>query len=151
MSNRWCEMVEKFRTVFEKPCNHFEDSDEMELIRLRMGLIQEESGETTDALHELYKVHHALSTAQNDAKYFSECRKERKEARIAVLDGICDSIFVLIGTAQALGMDIEKAMEAVFWSNMTKLGEDGKPIYRLSDGKVLKGPNFAPPDLEDFV
>lgn len=139
MSNRWCEMVEKFRKTFDKPVSEL-TVDQLALIRLRANLISEEFKETDDALCALYLAR----GVENEG--ISE-----HAARVAVLDGICDSIFVLIGTAQALGMDIEKAMEAVFWSNMTKLGEDGKPIYRLSDGKVLKGPNFAPPDLEDFV
>jgi predicted HAD superfamily Cof-like phosphohydrolase len=46
--------------------------------------------------------------------------------------------------------DIEQALRRVHASNMSKLGEDGKPIYR-EDGKVLKGPNYQPPDLSDLV
>jgi hypothetical protein len=46
--------------------------------------------------------------------------------------------------------DLEQALRRVHQSNMSKLGEDGKPIYR-EDGKVLKGPNYQPPDLSDLV
>ena len=46
--------------------------------------------------------------------------------------------------------DLEQALRRVHRSNMSKLGEDGKPIYR-EDGKVLKGPNYQPPDLTDLV
>ena len=46
--------------------------------------------------------------------------------------------------------DLEQALRRVHKSNMSKLGEDGKPIYR-KDGKVLKGPNYQPPDLSDLV
>ena len=138
MSNRWCEMVEKFRKAFEKPVSNLL-TDQEKLIVLRAKLIREEYEETDNALYALF------SSLGEEENVISE-----HYARVAVLDGICDLIFVLIGTAQVLGMDLERAMEQVYWSNMSKLGEDGKPIYR-EDGKVLKGPNFAPPDLEDFV
>ena len=46
--------------------------------------------------------------------------------------------------------DLEQALRRVHKSNMSKLGADGKPIYR-KDGKVLKGPNYQPPDLSDLV
>jgi predicted HAD superfamily Cof-like phosphohydrolase len=46
--------------------------------------------------------------------------------------------------------DLEQALRRVHQSNMSKLGPDGKPIYR-EDGKVLKGPNYQPPDLSDLV
>ena len=49
-----------------------------------------------------------------------------------------------------MNWDIEQALRRVHKSNMSKLGEDGKPIYR-EDGKVLKGPNYQPPDLSDLV
>jgi len=46
--------------------------------------------------------------------------------------------------------DLDEAMRRVHESNMSKLGEDGKPIYR-ADGKVLKGPNYKPPYLNDLI
>ena len=46
--------------------------------------------------------------------------------------------------------DLDEAMRRVHKSNMSKLGEDGKPIYR-ADGKVLKGPNYQPPYLNDLI
>ncbi len=49
-----------------------------------------------------------------------------------------------------MGWDLDKAMDLVHESNMSKLDEDGNPIYR-EDGKVLKGPNYKPPNLEDLV
>lgn len=138
MSNRWCEMVEKFRKAFEKPVSNLL-TDQEKLIVLRAKLIREEYEETDNALYALFS---SLGEEENGLS--------ERAARVAVLDGICDSIFVLIGTAQALGMDLERAMEQVFWSNMSKLGEDGKPIYR-EDGKVLKGPHFTPPHLDNLV
>lgn len=67
-----------------------------------------------------------------------------------ILDAICDSIYVLIGLALKMGMNLDGAFREVHRSNMSKLGEDGKPIKR-DDGKVLKGPNFTPPDLNPFI
>ena len=49
-----------------------------------------------------------------------------------------------------MGWDLDEALDRVHESNMTKLGEDGKPIRR-EDGKVLKGPNYKAPDLTDLV
>lgn len=65
-------------------------------------------------------------------------------------DAIIDSLYTLIGLGLGLGIDLEGAFAEVQRSNMTKLGADGKPIYR-KDGKVLKGPNFTPPDLNPFL
>lgn len=67
-----------------------------------------------------------------------------------ILDAICDSIYVLIGLALKMGFDLDGAFREVHRSNMSKLGEDGKPIKR-EDGKILKGPNFTPPNLEPYI
>lgn len=61
----------------------------------------------------------------------------------------CDVIYVLIGHWQQQGVDIEQALREVHRSNMSKLGEDGKPIKR-EDGKIMKGPNYRPPDFESM-
>ena len=52
--------------------------------------------------------------------------------------------------AHSFGIDIEECFREVHQSNMSKLGEDGKPIYR-EDGKVIKGPNYKPPNLKQYV
>ena len=52
--------------------------------------------------------------------------------------------------AAAFNLDLDEAMNRIFESNMSKLDEDGKPIYR-DDGKVLKGPNYKAPSLSDLV
>ncbi|OUO94782.1 DUF3310 domain-containing protein [Cloacibacillus sp. An23] len=72
------------------------------------------------------------------------------DAKVAILDAICDSIYVLIGLALKMGFNLDAAFREVHRSNMSKLGEDGKPIKR-DDGKVLKGPNFTPPNLEPYI
>ena len=67
-----------------------------------------------------------------------------------ILKELVDTIYVLIGTAVEFGWDIDEALRRVHKSNLSKLGEDGKPIFR-EDGKVLKGPNYREPNLEDLV
>jgi len=62
---------------------------------------------------------------------------------------LADLLYVTIGTAVTFGLPLEEVFNEVHKSNMSKLGEDGKPIYR-EDGKVLKGPNYKEPDLEKF-
>lgn len=67
-----------------------------------------------------------------------------------MLKEMADLQYVLSGMAVAFDLPLQVAFVRVHKSNMSKLGEDGKPIYR-DDGKVLKGPNYVPVDLEDLV
>ena len=71
---------------------------------------------------------------------------------VEVTDALADQLYILLGTMVAHGMQdiIEDVFDEVHRSNMSKLGVDGKPIYR-EDGKVLKGPNFTPPNIEQFL
>ena len=66
------------------------------------------------------------------------------------LKELCDLVYVCYQYAENMGWELDKAMTRVHKSNMSKLGEDGKPIYR-EDGKVLKGPNYKEPTLLDLV
>jgi predicted HAD superfamily Cof-like phosphohydrolase len=70
-----------------------------------------------------------------------------------LLKELCDLQYVLQGTADSLGLGavFEQAYHEVHRSNMSKLDADGKPIKRESDGKVLKGPLYYPPDMEQFI
>ena len=70
--------------------------------------------------------------------------------REACLKELADLVYVCAQYAENMDWDLEQALRRVHKSNMSKLGEDGKPIYR-EDGKVLKGPNYQPPDLSDLV
>ena len=67
-----------------------------------------------------------------------------------ILKELADLVYVCYQYAANLGWDLDEAMHRVHESNMSKLDDNGKPIYR-DDGKVLKGPNYAPPNLEDLV
>jgi len=66
------------------------------------------------------------------------------------LKELADVVYVCYQYAENMGWLLDEALNRVHISNMSKLGEDGKPIYR-EDGKVLKGPNYTPPNLEDLV
>ena len=65
------------------------------------------------------------------------------------LKELADLVYVCYQYAQNMGWFLDEALNRVHVSNMSKLDEDGKPIYR-EDGKVLKGPNYKPPDLSDL-
>src|SRR6056300_136345 len=93
-------------------------------------LIVEEFKEFLDAENQLLK-----DFTINKA----ECLKE-----------LADLVYVCYQYAANMGWDLDEALDRVHQSNMTKLGEDGKPIRR-EDGKVLKGPNYKAPDLTDLV
>jgi len=73
-----------------------------------------------------------------------------KEDIVEVADALTDLLYVIYGAGHAFGIDLDACFLEVHNSNMSKLGEDGKPIYR-DDGKVLKGPNFFEPDLEKVL
>ena len=75
---------------------------------------------------------------------------EDQEARENLVKELSDLVFVCYQFAAAYGIDLDKAMTLVFESNLSKLDEQGKPIYR-EDGKVLKGPNYQPPNLADCL
>ena len=66
------------------------------------------------------------------------------------LKELADLVYVCYQYAENMGWDLDEAMYRVHESNMSKLDEKGKPIYR-EDGKVLKGPNYKPPNLQDLV
>lgn len=71
---------------------------------------------------------------------------------VEVADALGDMLYILCGTILEHGMQhkIEEVFEEIQRSNMSKLGENGKPIYR-EDGKVLKGPNYFKPDIEGVL
>ena len=81
--------------------------------------------------------------------------EELKEATenkdlLEVADALTDILYVTYGAGHAFGIDLDKCFEEVQNSNMSKLGEDGKPIYNES-GKVMKGPRYFRPNLTKFV
>ena len=79
---------------------------------------------------------------------FEQAIKEKNLKEIA--DSLTDILYVTYGAGHAFGIDLDKCFDEVQRSNMSKLGEDRKPIYN-EHGKVMKGPNYFEPNLEKFI
>jgi len=93
----------------------------------------------------------------NDLRYnlIQEELDELKQAidnkdLLEVADALTDILYVTYGAGHAFGIDLDKCFEEVQNSNMSKLGNDGKPIFNDA-GKVMKGPNFYKPNLSKFL
>ena len=92
--------------------------------KLRLDLIKEEIEELTEAMN--------------------------SKDLLEVADALTDILYVTYGAGHAFGIDLDKCFDEVQNSNMSKLDENGKPIYNEA-GKVMKGPNYFKPDLSKFV
>ena len=118
-----------------------------------------------EKFHETYQLlsNHSPTVAIPEAiktlryELMKEENEEYKEAvdnndMMEVADALGDMLYILCGTIITHGMQhkISEVFEEIQRSNMSKLGLDGKPIYR-EDGKVMKGPNYFKPDLSKFV
>lgn len=71
-------------------------------------------------------------------------------SRSKTLKELCDLLYVTYGLAIAFGLPVDYGFNEVHKSNMSKLGLDGKPVYR-EDGKALKGPNYKPPEFNEVL
>ena len=69
---------------------------------------------------------------------------------IQIADALTDLLYVIYGAGHAFGIDLDECFQEVHASNMSKLGENGRPIHR-EDGKVMKGPGYFEPDLESIL
>ena len=69
---------------------------------------------------------------------------------LEVADALTDILYVTYGAGHAFGINLDMCFDEVQNSNMSKLGEDGKPIYNEA-GKVMKGPNYFKPDLSKYI
>jgi hypothetical protein len=76
--------------------------------------------------------------------------RESDEHHAHALKELADLVYVCYQYAENMNWNLDEALNRVHYSNMSKLGEDGKPIYR-EDGKVLKGPHYKTPDLKDLI
>ena len=76
--------------------------------------------------------------------------RDNPTLRAEALKELADLVYVCYQYAENMRWDLDEALHRVHESNMSKLDKNGKPIYR-EDGKVLKGPNYAPPNLENLV
>ena len=92
--------------------------------KLRLDLVKEELTELTEAMN--------------------------NKDLLEVADALTDILYVTYGAGHAFGINLDKCFDEVQNSNMSKLDENGKPIYN-EHGKVMKGPNYFKPDLSKFV
>ena len=116
--------VKKFMETFGQEVKTKAEFPSDKIINLRYDLIKEELDEFEEAIKS----------------------KNLKE----VADSLTDILYVTYGAGHAFGIDLDKCFDEVQRSNMSKLGEDGKPIYN-ENGKVMKGPKYFEPNLKKFV
>jgi predicted HAD superfamily Cof-like phosphohydrolase len=95
-----------------------------------------------------YELRHNLMQEENE-EYLEACDDN---SLVEIADALGDQLYILCGTILRHGMQhiIEDVFDEIQASNMSKLGEDGKPVLR-EDGKILKGPGFFRPDLTKFI
>ena len=89
-----------------------------------------------------------IELIQEELEELSDAVADRDMVQIA--DALTDLLYVVYGAGHSFGIDLDECFQEVHSSNMSKLGEDGRPIYR-EDGKVMKGPSFFEPDLEGIL
>ena len=118
------ESVKKFMETFGQEIKEKAGFPDEKITSLRYDLINEELDELKEAID----------------------NKDIKE----VADALTDILYVTYGAGHAFGINLDNCFKEVQNSNMSKLGEDGKPIYN-DKGKVMKGPNYFKPDLGKFV
>ena len=118
------EKVKLFMNTYGQEVKDKAEFSDAKTNKLRIDLIKEELEELTQAM--------------NDKNL------------LEVADVLTDILYVTYGAGHAFGIDLDKCFDEVQNSNMSKLGEDGKPIYNES-GKVMKGPNYFKPDLLKFI
>ena len=118
------EDVKKFMKTFGQIVETKPQFPNEKTTQLRLDLIKEELNELNQAVE----------------------TKDLKE----VADALTDILYVTYGAGCAFGIDLDKCFKEVQRANMSKLGEDGKPIFN-DKGKVMKGPNYSAPNLKQFI
>ena len=118
------ESVRKFMQTFGQEVRKKAGFPDDKITSLRYDLIEEELGELKEAI---------------DSKNIKE-----------VADALTDILYVTYGAGHSFGVDLDSCFNEVQNSNMSKLGDDGKPIYNES-GKVMKGPNYFKPNIKKII
>ena len=91
-----------------------------------------------------------MDLIEEEVEEFNDACFNASGSLVDIADALSDILYVVYGAGHAFGIDLDKCFTEVHRSNMSKLGEDGKPIYR-EDGKVLKGKNFTEPNLKEVL
>ena len=105
--------------------------------------IKKKSSLSTDNINKL-----RINLIEEELNEFKEAIKKKDLKEVA--DALTDILYVTYGAGHAFGINLDICFEEVQKSNMSKLGEDGKPIYN-EYGKVMKGPKYFKPDLSKFL
>ena len=116
--------VKAFMNTYGQDIKEKASFPEDSIVQLRVDLIEEELNELKEAIK------------NNDI--------------VEVADALTDILYVTYGAGHSFGVNLDKCFDEVQRSNMSKLGEGGNPIYNDS-GKVMKGPNYSPPDLKKII
>ena len=116
--------VKIFMKTYDQEIKEKPEFPEEKVIDLRISLIKEELDEFQEALNE--------------------------KNLVEVADALTDLLYVTYGAGHAFGIDLDKCFAEVQRSNMSKLGDDGKPIYN-EQGKVMKGSRYYKPNLKQFI
>lgn len=132
--------VDKFMRAAEQPVRDeptvLDKAEEM----FRIDLIEEETNELIEAIKALGRVRGDLV---ND--------EELRDLHADALDGIVDSVFVIVGAASALGYNFHNGWSEVVRSNMSKVDTESGKLVRRADGKVLKPEHFIPADFKRVI
>ena len=135
-------LVRRFHHVYGLPVQTDGASLERESLDMRMSLIAEEFSELVGA------VYGQAARAEIESSYRrAVAADDGARDTVETADALADLIYVIYGMALETGIDLASVLAEVQRSNMSKLGADGKPVYR-EDGKVLKGPDYFPPNVE---
>ena len=135
-------LVRRFHHLYGLPVRTDGPSLGRESLDMRMSLIAEEFAELVEA------VYGASARSGIEAAYArAVAADDGTRDTVAAADALADLVYVIYGMALETGIDLAAVLAEVQRSNMSKLGADGRPIYR-EDGKVLKGPDYFPPDVE---
>ena len=89
-----------------------------------------------------------LSLIQEELDELNKAMQDKDLVEVA--DALTDILYVTYGAGHAFGINLDQCFNEVQNSNMSKLGDDGKPIYN-ENGKVMKGPNYFKPDLSKYI
>ena len=116
--------VKTFMNTYGQDVKEKAEFPDNKIVQLRIDLIEEELNELKEAI--------------------------KNKDIVEVADALTDILYVTYGAGHSFGVNLDECFDEVQRSNMSKLGEDGKPIYNDS-GKVMKGPNYFAPNLKKIV
>jgi predicted HAD superfamily Cof-like phosphohydrolase len=116
--------VKAFMNTYGQDVKEKAEFPENKIVQLRIDLIEEELNELKEAI--------------------------KNKDIVEVADALTDILYVTYGAGHSFGVNLDECFDEVQRSNMSKLGQDGKPIYNDS-GKVMKGPNYFAPNLKKIV